>query len=223
MTKKRSREQVGDSVVEAMLSRSAPVFYGDLRSHEMVPIPFSTFITSCKRLGNSHISHSISGAELGQDLIATAGDEVCLDPPNQIYLAQVPILNLEGKGMSQLKILREDIQMPSILETKGLASINLWMNNAKSRSSTHYDPHHNLLCIVAGCKQGMSCMTVFRMEADLINNLSFIGSSCKFLRTQPKTAILGVKYESYFFFFSPNSDPDCPSRIGLDAYDCDWQ
>ncbi|ONH93488.1 hypothetical protein PRUPE_8G234700 [Prunus persica] len=27
------------------------------------------------------------------------------------------------------------------------------MNNAQARSSTHYDPHHNLLCIVSGCKQ----------------------------------------------------------------------
>lgn len=36
-----------------------------------------------------------------------------------------------------------------------MASVNLWMNSAKSRSSTHYDPHHNLLCIVSGCKQGL--------------------------------------------------------------------
>ncbi|PRQ17781.1 hypothetical protein RchiOBHm_Chr3g0456061 [Rosa chinensis] len=28
------------------------------------------------------------------------------------------------------------------------------MNNAQARSSTHYDPHHNLLCLVSGCKQG---------------------------------------------------------------------
>lgn len=30
------QERVRSSVVEAMLSRSAPVFYGDLRSHERV-------------------------------------------------------------------------------------------------------------------------------------------------------------------------------------------
>jgi hypothetical protein len=23
------------------------------------------------------------------------------------------------------------------------------------RSSTHYDPHHNLLCVMAGCKKGV--------------------------------------------------------------------
>lgn len=44
---------------------------------------------------------------------------------------------------------------PPFLETKNLASINLWMNITRSRSSTHYDPHHNLLCMVAGCKKGM--------------------------------------------------------------------
>ena len=43
---------------------------------------------------------------------------------------------------------------PPILEAKELASVNLWMNNAQARSSTHYDPHHNLLCIVSGRKQG---------------------------------------------------------------------
>ncbi|KAG8653920.1 hypothetical protein MANES_05G081900v8 [Manihot esculenta] len=65
----------------------------------------------------------------------------------------VPIMNTEDQERVQLEILREDIQMPAFLETKELASINLWMNSALSRSSTHYDPHHNVLCIVAGCKQ----------------------------------------------------------------------
>ncbi|XP_077245411.1 2-oxoglutarate (2OG) and Fe(II)-dependent oxygenase superfamily protein isoform X3 [Tasmannia lanceolata] len=94
------QERVGSSVVEAMLSRAAPVFYGDIRSHE-----------------------------------------------------RVPILNIENKESSSLETLLEDIRKPTFLETKQLASINLWMNSARSRSSTHYDPHHNLLCVVAGCKQ----------------------------------------------------------------------
>ncbi|KAL0389456.1 UNVERIFIED_CONTAM: hypothetical protein Scaly_0302700 [Sesamum calycinum] len=54
-----------------------------------------------------------------------------------------------------------DYLQPAFLEGKVLASVNLWMNNARSRSSTHYDPHHNLLCIISGCKQGqdrMLCM-----------------------------------------------------------------
>lgn len=30
------QERVGSCIVEAMMSRSAPVFYGDIRSHERV-------------------------------------------------------------------------------------------------------------------------------------------------------------------------------------------
>ncbi|XP_022727871.1 uncharacterized protein LOC111283556 [Durio zibethinus] len=36
-------EWVGSFILEAILSRTSPVFYGDLRSHERVPLPFSTF------------------------------------------------------------------------------------------------------------------------------------------------------------------------------------
>lgn len=32
---------------------------------------------------------------------------------------------------------------------------------AHSRSSTHYDPHHNLLCVVSGCKRGIILVHVF--------------------------------------------------------------
>ncbi|KAJ8543140.1 hypothetical protein K7X08_005663 [Anisodus acutangulus] len=85
------QERVGSVAVEAMLSRSAPVFYGDIRSHE--------------------------------------------------------------REHTQLKCLGEDIQTPLPLETKIVASVNLWMNSMKARSSTHYDPHHNLLCLVSGCKE----------------------------------------------------------------------
>ena len=47
---------------------------------------------------------------------------------------------------------------PQFLETETLASINLWMNGAQTRSSTHYDPHHNLLCVVSGSKQGVALL-----------------------------------------------------------------
>ncbi|KAF2325260.1 hypothetical protein GH714_025810 [Hevea brasiliensis] len=133
-----------------MLSRSAPVFYGDLRSHERVPIPFSTFIGLCKEF--------MSNAERHEPAVSDAQEQDPLlsgDAPQKIYLAQVPIMNTEDQERVQLGVLREDIQTPAFLETKELASINLWMNSAPSRSSTHYDPHHNVLCIVAGCKQGL--------------------------------------------------------------------
>ncbi|KAG0458602.1 hypothetical protein HPP92_021730 [Vanilla planifolia] len=76
-----------------------------------------------------------------------------LDALDLIYLAQVPIVNQENKEPCPLDMLRDDLEMPTFLVNKELASINLWMNRARSRSSTHYDPHHNLLCLVAGCKQ----------------------------------------------------------------------
>ncbi|KAK6164629.1 hypothetical protein DH2020_001493 [Rehmannia glutinosa] len=172
------QELVGSSVVGAMLSSSAPVFYGDIRSHERVPLPFSAFIGYCKDLlqcgddGEDSISqlrkHKTVGLSTQHDDHVT-GEE----SPQQIYLAQViscldlpeaqgscsfefelvPITNAENEEKAQLECLREDIETPAFLEGKVLASINLWMNNARTRSSTHYDPHHNLLCIISGCKQ----------------------------------------------------------------------
>ncbi|XP_043697785.1 uncharacterized protein LOC122648635 isoform X2 [Telopea speciosissima] len=144
------QEQVGSSVVEAMLSRSAPVFYGDLRSHERVQLPFSTFIISCKQLLQNADDGSVVCVESEDHGLTGSNRE---QDTYQLYLAQVPILNMENQERSQLEILKEDIQMPTFLETKAVASINIWMNNSKSRSSTHYDPHHNLLCVVAGCKK----------------------------------------------------------------------
>ncbi|WJZ90079.1 hypothetical protein VitviT2T_009253 [Vitis vinifera] len=151
------QERVGSSTVEAMLSRSAPVFYGDLRSHERVPLPFSDFIGFCKqRLQDKDVGgrvcfeserHGLAGSDAEQS------NSLLGDAPQQIYLAQVPIMNVENDDKVQLATLIEDIQTPAFLETKTLASINLWMNSAQARSSTHYDPHHNLLCIIAGCKQ----------------------------------------------------------------------
>ncbi|BFG43090.1 hypothetical protein CerSpe_293640 [Prunus speciosa] len=151
------QERVGLCVVEAMLSSSAPVFYGDLRSHERVPLPFSAFIGLCKQ----RMCHSEDGSgacfEAEQRGLLDPASEYDRKPyedaPQQIYLAQVPIINTENEERVQLESLREDFQTPVFLEDKILASTNLWMNNAQARSSTHYDPHHNLLCVVSGCKQ----------------------------------------------------------------------
>ncbi|KAG5080068.1 hypothetical protein JHK86_004133 [Glycine max] len=49
-------------------------------------------------------------------------------------------MNSDSQANVQLETLREDIQMPQILASKELSSINLWMNNAQARSSTRYDP-----------------------------------------------------------------------------------
>ncbi|XP_073024922.1 lysine-specific demethylase JMJ31-like isoform X2 [Primulina eburnea] len=152
------QEMAGSSVVEAMLSKSAPVFYGDIRSHERVQLPFSTFIEYCKNLlqsrhyDNNSFSQSKERKPVG--LGSQHGDSPLEDgAPKQIYLAQVPIMNMGKDEKVQLECLREDIETPAFLEGKTLASVNLWMNNDRTRSSTHYDPHHNLLCLISGCKQ----------------------------------------------------------------------
>uniref|UniRef100_A0A7N2RF50 JmjC domain-containing protein n=1 Tax=Quercus lobata TaxID=97700 RepID=A0A7N2RF50_QUELO len=146
------QERVGSGIVEAMLSKSAPVFYGDLRSHERVPLPFSTFIGYCKqRMQNRDFG--CANSELESHGLIGSDVEHAEDAPEQIYLAQTPIMSADHEEKVQLETLREDIETPAFLERKALASINLWMNNAQARSSTHYDPHHNLLCVVAGCKQ----------------------------------------------------------------------
>ncbi|KAJ0974075.1 hypothetical protein J5N97_016040 [Dioscorea zingiberensis] len=146
-------EQVGSATVDAMLSTSAPVFYGDLRRHERVPLSFSTFITSCKMYlqhGDS-LKKNFGFGEMLTD--PNEAQSTLLDSPDKVYLAQVPILLLDSKERCPLENLMEDIQMPTFLKTKQMSAINLWMNKAQSRSSTHYDPHHNLLCVIAGCKQ----------------------------------------------------------------------
>ncbi|PON54432.1 JmjC domain containing protein [Parasponia andersonii] len=146
-------ERVGSCVVEAMLSKSAPVFYGDLRSHERVPLPFSDFIGICKQRLHNGGDGSSGSFELEKHGIAEPESESIDGAPQQIYLAQVPIMHTENEDKVQLETLREDIHTPLFLEEKVVASVNLWMNSAQARSSTHYDPHHNLLCLVCGCKQ----------------------------------------------------------------------
>ncbi|KAL9265184.1 Lysine-specific demethylase JMJ31-like protein [Drosera capensis] len=162
-------DRVGSSIVEGMLSESAPIFYGDIRSHMRVPIPFSAFINSCKKQSQSEDGcHRSCSESMKPETVASDEDYSSLlaDIPKQVYLAQgsdkcrlehmslqVPILNSENEERVQLEMLREDITIPSFLATKALTSINLWMNNEHSRSSSHYDPHHNLLCVVAGCKR----------------------------------------------------------------------
>ncbi|KAM3326089.1 putative protein isoform X1 [Capsicum chacoense] len=151
------QERVGSVVVEAMLSRSAPVFYGDIRSHERVPLSFSTFIRYCLCLLKNRDGRRDDFLESQKHNLAVSNTEqtdlLFGEAPQQFFLAQVPILNFEKKEHMQLECLGEDIQTPVPLEAKSLASVNLWMNSMKARSSTHYDPHHNLLCIVSGCKE----------------------------------------------------------------------
>ncbi|KAF8663865.1 hypothetical protein HU200_055200 [Digitaria exilis] len=155
-----------DVAVEAMMSNTGHVFYGDLRSHERVgfrsrselllasckvSVPFSTFIQLCK----SYLScmHAASDSSIHQRILEEPTCSSNSESSEQVYLAQVSIMNAENKDRCSLEVLKEDIQEPIFLRGKSFSSINFWMNGAHLRSSTHYDPHHNLLCVVAGCKK----------------------------------------------------------------------
>uniref|UniRef100_A0A0D3EUL8 JmjC domain-containing protein n=1 Tax=Oryza barthii TaxID=65489 RepID=A0A0D3EUL8_9ORYZ len=164
------REKVGPDVdVEAMMSSTGHVFYGDLRSHEraganaaylaprfQVLVPFSKFMNSCKsylRCPNASSDSPKAQEILKEPASSEEGCSSSLESCDQVYLAQVSILNTENKERCSLEVLKEDIQEPTFLRGKPFSSINIWMNRAHLRSSTHYDPHHNLLCVVAGCKK----------------------------------------------------------------------
>ncbi|CAN8252387.1 unnamed protein product [Cochlearia groenlandica] len=147
-------ERAGSVEVEAMLSRTAPIFNGDIRSHERVSLPFSEFIRFCKQHMRSKEDDGSCGDAKSSHLNPMHDCSMHEEHiPGQIYLAQFPILNDEKEKKAQLKVLGEDIRTPIILGEKSLSSINFWMNSAQARSTTHYDPHHNLLCVVSGCKK----------------------------------------------------------------------
>eukprot|EP00854_Cymbomonas_tetramitiformis_P001838 gene1838-2509_t len=48
--------------------------------------------------------------------------------------------------------LAQDIEIPSVLRDYKLTATNLWLSVGRTQSSIHYDPYHNLLCVVAGGK-----------------------------------------------------------------------
>ncbi|KAF0919135.1 hypothetical protein E2562_028440 [Oryza meyeriana var. granulata] len=139
-----------------MMSSTGHVFCGDLRSHERVLVPFSKFIHSCKsylRYPNASSDSSKEPENLNEPTSSEEGCSSSLESCDQVYLAQVSILSTENKERSSLEVLKEDIQEPTFVRGKPFSSINIWMNRAHLRSSTHYDPHHNILCVVAGCKK----------------------------------------------------------------------
>lgn len=64
----------------------------------------------------------------------------------QLYLAQCPL-------SGGLLPLREDVAPPVALADVTLSSVNLWVAARATLSSAHYDPHHNLLCVITGHKR----------------------------------------------------------------------
>ncbi|VFQ86220.1 unnamed protein product [Cuscuta campestris] len=108
------QERVGSSVVEVMLSRSPPVFYGDIRSHERVPLPFSTFIGFCMDHLRNKEDEEDNPCHSDKNRLEMPGSEQTdcdVTEAQQFYLAQVPILNAENEEAIRLKCLLEDIDI----------------------------------------------------------------------------------------------------------------
>eukprot|EP00850_Spirogloea_muscicola_P001155 SM000004S15025 [mRNA] locus=s4:799035:803238:+ [translate_table: standard] len=122
---RRLRALAGEATVQAMAS-VGPIFYGNLGSHERVA--------------------------------ATLGDLLQLAPlaSSQCHPSEAeqsaPMYDAEDRTGVSLAPLLEDIHKPDILKKKEIASINFWMSFHASISSIHYDPYHNLLCVVSGRK-----------------------------------------------------------------------
>jgi Cupin-like domain len=147
----------GDVPVEIMVS-SAKNFRGDMESLILLQDKFSAFlngflISSRKEEGNASSSDGNKNKKNSTSVM-------------QFYLAQCPISVMEPFSAEQtpgpLSALLQDITIPlPLIEGKvlhynqrvNLSQINLWANiHSPATSSLHYDPYHNLLCVVTGQK-----------------------------------------------------------------------
>lgn len=134
----------GPATVQVMATTSGANFYGDIRGHGRVPLTFQSFLD----LADHSQTESCKASTSGDEFAFLESREV------QLYLAQAGIYSQENSASAAapLHSLREDLAIPSFLRSP-VSAINLWMSVNGSRSSTHYDPFHNLLCVVSGCKE----------------------------------------------------------------------
>ncbi|KAL4430898.1 hypothetical protein ABPG75_006154 [Micractinium tetrahymenae] len=92
-------------------------------------------------------------------------------PRLQLYLAQSPLCSAGSGGSggaagscgqehgslqqlrpAPLQPLMQDLGVPALLHSTELSQINFWASMSSTRSSLHYDPYQNLLCVVRGSK-----------------------------------------------------------------------
>ncbi|MCO5548394.1 hypothetical protein L7F22_001851 [Adiantum nelumboides] len=137
-------------IVQAMLSSSGNNFYGDIRSHERVELTFGDYIDYAQKLYNK-IGAEAEGDGYSDFENLRQGHECHPMEKTRLYLAQVPMF-CKDETTAPLRALMQDIAMPSYLNSASVANVNLWMTAYKSKSSTHYDPYHNILCVVVGQK-----------------------------------------------------------------------
>ncbi|XP_024520670.1 tRNA wybutosine-synthesizing protein 5 isoform X1 [Selaginella moellendorffii] len=120
------KEIAGEPLVQAMVSTDGSTFFGDIRSHERVALPFREYL----------------------DMVLSPGEH-----NDHFYLAQVPICVKDSTEKPPLASLESEISLPEFLDEDAVSNINLWMSSTSSRSSIHYDPYHNVLGVVTGQKK----------------------------------------------------------------------
>ncbi|KAJ7517592.1 hypothetical protein O6H91_21G030500 [Diphasiastrum complanatum] len=170
----------GYAMVQAMITGAGSNFYGNIRDHQRVAMPFGKFmdlantyfggseessnsiLTNTAQQQENHPKESIKTndlenvVKLNEEKDATTFEDAESKSPkkSQFYLAQVPIsVQQHTKEEPPLGPLIKDISVPDFLEVEFISNINMWMSCGGSRSSTHYDPYHNLLCVVSGRKK----------------------------------------------------------------------
>lgn len=75
-------------------------------------------------------------------------------PPLRLYLAQSPLAAAGGEPAPLAPLLTDlgdllPLQRSPLVQ---LSSVNLWASPRATRSSLHYDPYSNLLCVLRGSK-----------------------------------------------------------------------
>jgi hypothetical protein len=138
----------GEAQVQVMLSSEASGrFVGDMEHLRLLPATLADFLTGA----------------LARELLAAPGaPRGAAASRLRLYLAQSPICaaapapaaggDEEGLQPGPLHALLRDLEVPAALRGAPLAQINLWASPAPTRSSLHYDPYANLLCLVQGAK-----------------------------------------------------------------------
>mmetsp|Transcript_64 Transcript_64/g.206 ORF Transcript_64/g.206 Transcript_64/m.206 type:complete len:507 (+) Transcript_64:176-1696(+) len=144
----RLKSLAGSAKVDVMVvGGTGPlVFNGDIRRRESTMVAFSDVVDYA--WGKANFLAASGG--VGRSSAHSANDV-----ERAIYLAQAPIYKADH-GHAPLEALKQDISVPYDAGSN-LSSVNLWMSLSKpstvpSRSSPHYDPYHNLLCVVRGRK-----------------------------------------------------------------------
>jgi hypothetical protein len=149
------KDLAGSAMVQAMATTAGSNFYGDIRGHERVPISFGAFVDLAEKSLTSGMHENDQDMPMSFDEVGVTDREQYLAENTsgfQLYLAQVGIYNQDGGAFPPLAALMGDFAIPDFL-AKPVQNINLWMSVNGSRSSTHYDPYQNLLCVVAGSKR----------------------------------------------------------------------